>query len=244
MYMWSLYIAVSATVLSYLYLTVLPFYAQQVWQGAQADEVLWWHAIFHAPPQSKMTFSVFLTTLSHALIFGLILGLCVVYIPWLPVAGTELNILIMTIWLGGLSLLARLDRLCYLLPDVLTQFLLWVGLVVIWQQGTMPLMDAMSAAISVYIIGRLLNSLVYFWLKQPLFGQGDVKLMAAIAAWLGWQPLLAILFWACVLCIMLEAVRQRRLMARGHCAFGPYIVLATLGVWFSTSLSIRVVFNV
>lgn len=237
MYIWSLYIAISATVVSYLYLTVLPFYARQVWQGVEADELLWWHAVLHAPRQSKMHFSVFFTCLNHALIFGLILNVCVLYTPWLPFAGIGINILVMTIWLGGLSLLARLDRLCYLLPDVLTQLLLWVGLVVIWQQETMSLMYVMSAAISVYIIGRLLNSLAYFWLKQPLFGQGDVKLMAAIAAWVGWQPLLPILFWACVLCVSFEAIRQRRLMARGQCAFGPYIVFATVGIWFTTAIS-------
>lgn len=245
MYIWSLYIGLSATVMSYLYLTVVPYYAQQISQGATADESLWWHAFFHAPHRFKMHCglslfsSAFITMLGYAFVFAFILCVCIAYRPWLGVNQTGLNLLAMTVWLGALILLARVDQLCYLLPDVLTQFLLWVGLVVIWQQGTMSLMHAISAAICVYIVGRLVNGLAYFWFKQPLFGQGDVKLIAAIAAWLGWQPLLLILFWSCVLCVVIEAVRQRRWIARGYCAFGPYIVLSTLGVWFTTPILIR-----
>lgn len=238
MYIWSLYIGLSATVMSYLYLTVLPYYAQHVSQGTEADENLWWHTVFHAPHQSSVDsprlFSPdFYTTLIYAFVFGFILLFCLAYRPWLPHSDPHLNLLAMMVWVGVLVLAARLDRLCYLLPDVLTQLLLWVGLIVMWQLGPISGISAISAAVIAYVIGRLLNSLTYFWLKQPLFGHGDVKLIAAIAAWLGWQPLLFILFGACVLCVIAEAIRQRRWLARGQCAFGPYIVLATLGFWLT-----------
>lgn len=226
--MYALYIGVTATAVSYLYLIVLPFYAQQVNEGAEANEVLWWYAIRTAsssiktPSKNKQRIRL----LCYALLFGIALSFSVLYKPWLPQASLWLNISLMALWLGGLWVLARIDQLCFLLPDVITQLLLWVGLLM-----ADSVAETVLAVILVYVSGRVMNGLGFFWLAQPLFGQGDVKLVVTLTAWLGLQAVIPLLFWACVACMVFEAIRQRRWYPCGACAFGPYLVLAAVGAW-------------
>lgn len=232
---YALYIGVVATLMSYLYLRAAPYYAQQISQGAEADESLWWRAVCDGRCISYNTSMMPpYALLAYALSFGLVLSVCVLYKPWLPQASLWLNISVMTLWLGGLILLARIDRLCFLLPDVITQLLLWLGLALAVQLNRATDFSAMSAfysVIGVYIMGRSLNYVAYRFNGRFLFGHGDVKFVAAVAAWLGAAALLPLLFVACMICMPLEAIRQRRWRPRGACAFGPYLVIATLGVW-------------
>lgn len=227
--MWLLYIGLSAIVVGYLYLTAIPFYAQQIHQGAQADESLWWQAVGqivrHKPSKRHV-----LLLFGHALLFAGLLALGTLYMPWLTHTSL-LNVAVMTVWLGGLILLARIDYLCFLLPDVLTQFLLWSGLLLTWFVDPSALGTAVLLASAIYLVGRAVNSVAFFFIKRPLFGLGDVKLLAAVAVWLDSSALVAVLFWACVLCFVSEAIRQRSWRPHGACAFGPYLVLATLLVW-------------
>lgn len=229
MYIWLLYIGLSATAVGYLYLTAIPYYAQQIQQGAQADESLWWQSVGQIV-RHKPSKRYALRVISHTLFFAILLAVSALYIPWLAHAPL-LNVVVMTVWLGGLVLLARIDYLCFLLPDVLTQFLLWSGLLLCWFLDPARLGSAVLLASTIYLGGRVLNKAAFFFIKRPLFGLGDVKLLAAIAVWLDAQSLLAVLFGACVLCLVLEAIRQRSWRPRGACAFGPYLVLATLLVW-------------
>lgn len=220
--MYALYIGVAATAVSYLYLMVVPTYAQQVNQGAEADESLWWAAVRETRSlKPTPQFSI------YALSFGIALSVAVLYRPWLPQAAVGVNIAVMALWLGGLCLLARIDGLCFLLPDVLTQLLLWLGLLI----SALALTESLLAVCAVYGVGRVVNGLAFFYVRQPLFGHGDVKLVAAVTAWLGAAAVLPLLFWACCSCVLIEAVRQRRWRPSGACAFGPYLVLGALGVW-------------
>lgn len=222
--MYALYIGLAATAVSYLYLMAVPFYAQQVHQGALADERLYWLAI-RQQIRAKPTVQLYL----YALLFGVILSVAVLYKPWLAHAPLSLNIVLMACWLGGLGLLARIDRLCFLLPDVLTQLLLWLGLLIL-PLSALPFAETLWAVAAVYVAGRIMNAVGFFYCGQPLFGLGDVKLVAAVTAWLGASAVLPLLFWACVSCVVLEALRQRRWRPQGACAFGPYLVFASLWV--------------
>lgn len=228
MYIFGLYLGLSTTFLSYLYLKVVPLYAQQIQQGQLADERLWWWSVVHAYKQSA-SISLW-RLLSYALLFGLGLWLVVSYKPWCENAPV-VNLLLGTIWVGVLALLARIDKQCFLLPDVLTQFLLWVGLLwaVIGQTGSVTTLLVTTAG--VYVAGRIINILAGMLIKQPLFGLGDVKLLVALTTWLGPYHVLLLFFLACVLCLISEALQQRCWRPRGHCAFGPYIVSATFLVW-------------
>lgn len=220
--MYALYIGLAATAVSYLYLIVVPFYALQINQGAEANEHLWWTAI-----RENLGLKPSVRLYVYALSFGVALSVAVLFRPWLPHGALDINIAVMAAWLGALGLLARIDRLCFLLPDVITQALLWLGLFI----TSLPLAETLMAISAVYIVGRVINAVGFFWLRQPFFGLGDVKLVAAVTAWLGAQAILPLLFWACCSCVLVEAVRQRRWRPSGACAFGPYLVLGTLVIW-------------
>ncbi|MBG6243813.1 prepilin peptidase [Candidatus Symbiopectobacterium sp. 'North America'] len=97
--------------------------------------------------------------------------------------------------LGALALLAFLialaaiDAETLLLPDALTQPLLWLGLFINLSDAFVPLESAVIGAMAGY-----LALWVVYWLFKTLTGKdalgaGDFKLLAALGAWLGWQAL-------------------------------------------------------
>ena len=95
---------------------------------------------------------------------------------------------------AGLLALSLIDLDTQLLPDSLTQPLLWLGLIVNSCQIFTTLPEALTGAVagylclwSVYWGFRLLTG-------REGMGHGDFKLLALLGAWLGWQALPAILF--------------------------------------------------
>ena len=131
--------------------------------------------------------------------------------------------------------LAFIDIDHQLLPDNLTQPLLWIGLLFSLlgpQAGASPLpVDLRSGLIgamagygslwSVYHLFRLLTG------KEGM-GYGDFKLLAALGAWLGWQMLLPIILIAAavgsVVGIALIALRGRSRST--PIPFGPFLAAA------------------
>jgi leader peptidase (prepilin peptidase)/N-methyltransferase len=122
-----------------------------------------------------------------------------------------------------------------LLPDSLTQPLLWLGLLLsLWggQVGGAPLpVDVRSSLIgamagyaslwSVYHLFRLLTG------KEGM-GYGDFKLFAALGAWLGWQMLLPIILVAATAGALVGfAMLSLRGQSRATpIAFGPFLAAA------------------
>jgi leader peptidase (prepilin peptidase) / N-methyltransferase len=97
--------------------------------------------------------------------------------------------------------LALIDWDTTVLPDALTQPLLWAGLIAAalgWLPG-LPLLDSLWGAAA----GYLSLWLVYWFFKLATgkegMGYGDFKLLAALGAWLGWQAILPIVLMASVL---------------------------------------------
>lgn len=93
---------------------------------------------------------------------------------------------------SGLVALTFIDADAMLLPDVITLPLLWLGLIVAWHGGPVPLPDALWGAVA----GYLSLWSVYWAYKLATgkegFGYGDFKLLAALGAWFGWQAILPI----------------------------------------------------
>jgi leader peptidase (prepilin peptidase)/N-methyltransferase len=122
-----------------------------------------------------------------------------------------------------------------LLPDGLTQPLLWLGLLLsVWggQAGGAPLpVDVRSSLIgamagyaslwSVYHLFRLLTG------KEGM-GYGDFKLFAALGAWLGWQMLLPIMLVAATVgaLVGIAMVSLRGQSRATPIAFGPFLAAA------------------
>ncbi|MDS1139231.1 A24 family peptidase [Pusillimonas sp. SM2304] len=131
-----------------------------------------------------------------------------------------------------LLLLALIDARTWLLPDALTLPLLWMGLALCWMGwGTVSLHNALAGAMAGYGV---------LWLLQQGFrrvrgldgmGHGDLKLLAALGAWVGWQALPWVLLAACVSATVFAMARQRTLFPSGAYPFGPFLAMAGMGVF-------------
>lgn len=129
------------------------------------------------------------------------------------------------IFVWALVALTFIDFDTHLLPDSITQPLLWLGLLVNFNGTFTPLNSAVIGA----VVGYLILWSVY-WLFKLVTGKegmgfGDFKLLAAIGAWLGWQVLpLTILLSSMVgaivgISLILFAGRGRQVPI----PFGPYL---------------------
>lgn len=138
------------------------------------------------------------------------------------------------IFFAWLLALAWIDAQTQLLPDALTLSLLWFGLLCA-ALGWLP----MSASSS--IIGALIGYLSFWcvlqgdWLlrRRDGLGRGDLKLMAALGAWLGvfalpWVVLLGAL--SALLSILIRGWYRRH----EPIAFGPALVFGATLYWLYT----------
>ena len=133
----------------------------------------------------------------------------------------------------ALIALALIDIDHKLLPDSITQPLLWAGLLVsLFSIEGEPLFTDVSSAVIGAAAGYLSLWLVFHLFRlltgKEGMGYGDFKLLAALGAWLGWQMLpLVILLSAAVGAI----VGSILLLASGRSRhtpipFGPYLAAA------------------
>jgi len=129
-------------------------------------------------------------------------------------------------FLSAIALLAAIDHRHGLLPDFLVIPLLAGGVAAACLGGapvTLPVSVAGTAA------GWVCARLAQRWLKRrggAEFGDGDVKLLAAIGAWLG--PIggyFALTTAFAAFCVALAARRGRE--APTHTGFGPYLLAGT-----------------
>ncbi len=128
-----------------------------------------------------------------------------------------------------LMLLALIDARTRLLPDALTLPLLWLGLAVAWMGwGGVSLQDAVAGAMAGYLFLWLI--LQGFRLLRGIqgMGHGDLKLLAALGAWLGWQVLPWVILLACLAGIAFAMWRQKTLLPAGAYPFGPFLAAAGL----------------
>ena len=130
---------------------------------------------------------------------------------------------------SGLLALAVIDARTCLLPDALTQALLWLGLLASQQQWiALPLNEAVSGAMLGYASLWLVATVFERLTGQVGMGAGDFKLLAAVGAWLGPVALLPLVLLASVTGAVIGLVLQRRgvLPDHGYVPFGPFLAFA------------------
>lgn len=137
-------------------------------------------------------------------------------------------------WCGfsaAIVALALIDWDTTLLPDSITQPLLWVGLIVAalrWHAVSLP--DALWGAIG----GYLSLWLVYWGFKlvtgKEGMGFGDFKLYAALGAWFGWTALVPIILMASIIGAVIGIILKfsAGLREGGYVPFGPFLATAGL----------------
>lgn len=139
---------------------------------------------------------------------------------WQALAGMVLG------W--SLLALALIDAESLVLPDQMTQPLLWLGLFLNVCDFFVPAKDAIIGAAGGYLMlwgGYWLFKLLR---RKEGMGYGDFKLMAALGAWFGWQALPALLLISslCGLACALAFVLLGRLDRDAPFPFGPSIAVA------------------
>ncbi|MDR2032114.1 MAG: A24 family peptidase [Azoarcus sp.] len=138
--------------------------------------------------------------------------------------------------------LAFIDFDTQLLPDDLTQPLLWLGLLFNLNSTYVSLADAVIGAMAGYLFLWSIYWLFKLVTGKEGMGYGDFKLLAAIGAWLGWQilPLTILLasLAGAVIAGGLIALTGRERSA--PIPFGPYLVVAGLiGLFHGETINTR-----
>jgi len=137
---------------------------------------------------------------------------------------------LMMILTANLVLLSLLDARLKVLPNKLTLPLLVAGLLLSLTGYTVPWLDAVLGMICGFLI-LYLPALIYSKLRgRSGVGFGDIKLMAAVGAWLGWQPILHIIFVAGLSAALFGAaylhIKQRPKTEK--IPFGPFLAITTI----------------
>lgn len=147
---------------------------------------------------------------------------------WLFPPGTLLLALLLFSWL--LLALILIDAQHQLLPDALTLPLLWIGLALNLLEWLpeLTLAAAVTGAIAGYLTLMLLAQGYRLLSGKDALGMGDAKLLAALGAWLGWQPLPLLLLMASgsgILWVLLARLLFRRSLS-SPLPFGPFLAAA------------------
>lgn len=147
--------------------------------------------------------------------------------------GAEPQTLLWCLFAAALVALSCIDWDTTLLPDSLTQPLLWAGLgasALGWIDT--PLQAAFVGAAAGYTALWAVQNAFKLATGKDGMGQGDFKLFAAIGAWLGWQALLPVLLAAsCAGSIVGLVMKFSGSLREGRFVpFGPFLAAGALAV--------------
>jgi leader peptidase (prepilin peptidase) / N-methyltransferase len=141
-------------------------------------------------------------------------------------------------WCGfsaALLALAMIDWDTTLLPDVITQPLLWAGLIAAalgWIPT--PLLQSLWGAVAGYLSLWLIYHLFRLATGKEGMGHGDFKLFAALGAWFGLPALIPIILVSSVIGAVIGIVLKfaSRLREGGYVPFGPFLAGAGFACLF------------
>ncbi|MCL7702663.1 A24 family peptidase [Enterobacter kobei] len=138
-----------------------------------------------------------------------------------------------SLWLlaGFLLPLTMIDWRHQLLPDCLTQPLLWAGLLLHAFDHQLPLRDALLGAVAGYMSLWLLYWAFRLATGREGLGYGDFKLLAALGAWCGWQALPTIELAAALSGIVGYFALNNSNKNNLTISFGPYLSFAGIVVF-------------
>lgn len=127
------------------------------------------------------------------------------------------------VWVLLLS--AEIDLRILVLPDILTVPLLIAGFAfAAFAGGFISAPESAAGAVAGYVL-PVAATLLMLWYSSEAFGGGDIKLLAAIGAWLGAERLIWTILLSCVIFGVCSALRRRRAGA-----FGPALAAAAIAI--------------
>jgi leader peptidase (prepilin peptidase)/N-methyltransferase len=134
--------------------------------------------------------------------------------------------------------LAWIDLRRWLLPDPLTLPLIVAGLAASAALDPDTVFDRALGAALGYVALRAIAVGYRALLQREGLGQGDAKLLGAAGAWVGAAALPQVLLLAGLAALLAAALRtgRARLHAQSALQFGPFLALATWGIWLARPL--------
>ncbi|QMR77354.1 A24 family peptidase [Enterobacter sp. RHBSTW-00175] len=147
---------------------------------------------------------------------------------------------LLALWLLAAFLLplAMIDAQHQLLPDCLTQPLLWAGLLFHTFDHSLPLRDALFGAVAGYLSLWLVYWAFRLATGREGLGYGDFKLLAALGAWCGWQALPSVELIAAVSGIIGYFIFNNLNKNNQTISFGPYLSVAGMIVFIGQVFSV------
>ena len=143
---------------------------------------------------------------------------------------------LLTIWLLLLLVsISLVDALYGIIPDRLNAVLFGSGMVLAATRGTDDFAMAGLAACGVGALFLVLRRGFFLFRRRQGLGLGDVKFVAASAAWISWDLIPWLMLIACGLALLFAALRSwsgsgdlsERLV------FGPYLAVGLAVVWIA-----------
>lgn len=130
------------------------------------------------------------------------------------------------IWI--LLLLTEIDNRMQLLPDILTIPLLLAGFAYAAFTGSWVTVAESAWGAGLGYMLPAIASLPFVFRRPDAFGGGDIKLLAALGAWLGFECLMYAVVAACLIFVATVVVYSKKRDG----AFGPSLAAAAIGVAF------------
>ncbi|MDX7986740.1 prepilin peptidase [Xenorhabdus sp. 12] len=128
-----------------------------------------------------------------------------------------------------LLLLSIIDIKTYYLPDIITFPLLWLGILFNIDGNLVTIRSAVYGAISGYLFLWFLYWSCFYLFKKEGIGQGDLKLTAAIGAWLGVEMIPILILMASLSGLFgFILLRLKRKSYPDFIAFGPYLCFSAI----------------
>lgn len=210
----------------------LPIYLERSWRNLLAEET--GQSIPY--PQPELGLLRFENVATRAFL-GIMILLYLGFIGLFWLYGLSFKWGASCILLVLLVLLADIDRLSKLLPDCITLPGVWVGLLINTFGGLTSLEFAVLGAVTGYGMYAVAGLVLKLLTQRDGMGQGDVKLMALIGAWLG-LPLIPFVLTASMLLGIIGhgiALRVRGKRPDAALPYGPAIALAAVLAMFLRS---------
>jgi leader peptidase (prepilin peptidase)/N-methyltransferase len=116
-----------------------------------------------------------------------------------------------------------------IIPDEITIPILWVGILINYNNIFVDLNTSVLGAVFGYLSLWIIYWIFYLITKKEGMGYGDFKLLAMLGAWLGWQMLpFIILFSSLVgsLAGISLILSQKIKMRNKRIPFGPFLAIA------------------
>ena len=142
--------------------------------------------------------------------------------------GVSIQALFACLFTWALISLTFIDIDHQLLPDTITLPFLWLGLLCNYFGLFTDLYSSLMGAAAGYGIFWLIYQIFKLVSGREGMGLGDLKLLAMLGAWAGWQALASIIFLSSVLgsLVGLYLVLFRRRQRSSPIPFGPYLAVA------------------